>query len=131
MTDTASDPSTLGRRAFLWSTAVAAAAPIMTEATLAHAKLVKSDPPAGGQAKDKSNIELTFSEEISGKLSGAEVKDSAGARLASTSMIDQKEKGLMVMMKAPLKPGDYKLDWHAVASDDGHRTTGTVAFSVK
>ena len=39
MTDTASDPSTLGRRAFLWSTAVAAAAPIMTEATLAHAKL--------------------------------------------------------------------------------------------
>ena len=26
MTDTASDPSTLGRRAFLWSTAVAAAA---------------------------------------------------------------------------------------------------------
>ena len=98
---------------------------------LAHAKLVKSDPPAGGQAKDKSNIELTFSEEISGKLSGAEVKDSAGARLASTSMIDQKEKGLMVLMKAPLKPGDYKLDWHAVASDDGHRTTGTVAFSVK
>ena len=36
MTDTASDPSTLGRRAFLWSTAVAAAAPIMTEATLAQ-----------------------------------------------------------------------------------------------
>jgi histidinol-phosphate aminotransferase len=39
MTDTVSDPSTLGRRAFLWSTAVAAAAPILTEASMAHAKL--------------------------------------------------------------------------------------------
>jgi methionine-rich copper-binding protein CopC len=98
---------------------------------LAHAKLVKSNPPAGGEAKDKSNIELTFSEEISGKLSGAEVKDAAGAKVASASMADQANKGLMVMMKAPLKPGDYKLDWHAVASDDGHRTTGTLAFTVK
>jgi methionine-rich copper-binding protein CopC len=98
---------------------------------LAHAKLVKSDPPAGGEAKDKSNIALTFSEEISGKLSGAEVKDASGAKVASSSMADQGDKGLMVMMKAPLKPGDYKLDWHAVASDDGHRTTGTFAFSVK
>ncbi len=39
MSDTISDPSTLGRRAFLWSTAVAAAAPILTEASMAHAKL--------------------------------------------------------------------------------------------
>ncbi len=46
-------------------------------------------------------------------------------------MVDQKDKGLMVMAKEPLKPGEYKLAWHAVASDDGHRTTGTVNFSVK
>lgn len=98
---------------------------------LAHAKLVKSDPPAGGEAKDKSNIELTFSEEISGKLSGADVTDSAGGKVASAAMVDQNNKGLMVMMKAPLKPGQYKLAWRAVASDDGHRTTGTLAFSVK
>jgi methionine-rich copper-binding protein CopC len=97
----------------------------------AHAKLVKSDPAEGGQPSDKSNIELTFSEAISGKLSGAEVKDAAGKAVASASMTDQQNKGLMVMMKAPLKPGAYSLDWHAVASDDGHRTTGTLSFSVK
>ncbi|MEI9891672.1 MAG: copper resistance protein CopC [Caulobacteraceae bacterium] len=97
----------------------------------AHAKLVKSDPPANGEAKDKSNIALTFNEEISGKLSGATVKDSSGAVLASTTMVDQKGKGLMVMLKAPLKAGDYTLDWHAVASDDGHRTNGALAFSAK
>ena len=97
----------------------------------AHAKLVKSDPAEKGQASDKKNMELTFSEEISGKLSGAELKDAAGAKVATTAMVDQNNKGLMVMAKEPLKPGEYKLAWHAVASDDGHRTTGTVSFSVK
>ena len=97
----------------------------------AHAKLVKSDPPANGQPSDKKNLELTFSEEISGKLSGAVLTDAKGAKVATTSMADQGNKGLMVMAKEPLKPGEYKLAWHAVASDDGHRTSGTVAFSVK
>jgi methionine-rich copper-binding protein CopC len=97
----------------------------------AHAKLVKSDPPANGEVKDKKTIELTFSEEISGKLSGATVKDSAGKAVASTAMVDQNGKGLMVMLKDPLAAGAYTLDWHAVASDDGHRTTGALAFSSK
>ncbi len=97
----------------------------------AHAKLVKSDPAEKGQPSDKKSFELTFSEEISGKLSGAALTDASGAKVATTSMVDQHDKGLMVMAKEPLKPGDYKLAWHAVASDDGHRTTGTVAFSVK
>ena len=97
----------------------------------AHAKLVKSDPPEKGQAKDPKTIELTFNEEISGKLSGATVKNASGATLASTSMVDQNGKGLMVMMKEPLKAGDYKLAWHAVASDDGHKTTGALTFNAK
>ena len=97
----------------------------------AHAKLVKSDPPEKGQTTDKKNLELTFSEEISGKLSGAEVTDAKGAKVATTSMVDQGNKGLMVMLNEPLKPGDYKVAWHAVASDDGHRTDGAVNFSVK
>ena len=97
----------------------------------AHAKLIKSDPVEKGQPTDKKNLALTFNEEISGKLSGAELKDAKGAKVATTSMVDQKDKGLMVMAKEALAPGDYKLAWHAVASDDGHRTTGTLNFSVK
>lgn len=97
----------------------------------AHAKLIKSDPAENGQPSDKKTLELTFSEEISGKLSGAELKDANGSKVATTSMVDQGNKGLMVMAKEPLKPGAYKLAWHAVASDDGHRTTGAVNFSVK
>jgi methionine-rich copper-binding protein CopC len=103
----------------------------LTAGAEAHAKLVKSDPPAGGVAKDKKTLELTFNETISGKLSGAEIKDAAGKKVAATSMVDQGEKGLMVMAKAPLASGAYKVTWHAVASDDGHRTTGSLAFKVK
>ncbi len=97
----------------------------------AHAKLIKSDPAEKGQPTDKKSLELTFNEEISGKLSGAVLTDANGAKVATTSMVDQKDKGLMVMAKEALTPGDYKLAWHAVASDDGHRTAGTLNFSVK
>jgi methionine-rich copper-binding protein CopC len=102
----------------------------LTVGAEAHAKLVKSDPPAGGVAKDKKTLDLTFSEVVSGKLSGATVKDATGAKLAAATMVDQNSKGLMVMLKQPLKPGSYTVDWHVVASDDGHRTTGSVAFKV-
>ena len=97
----------------------------------AHAKLIKSDPAEKGQPADKKSLELTFNEEISGKLSGAALTDAKGTKVAVTSMVDKDNKGLMVMMKETLKPGDYKLAWHAVASDDGHRTIGTLNFSVK
>ena len=111
--------------------ALAAALTAVASTAFAHAKPIKSDPAAGGEPQDKSNLELTFNEEISGKLSGAEVKDAAGAKVASSSMADQGNKGLMVMLKAPLKAGDYKVDWHAVSSDDGHKTTGSYSFTVK
>jgi methionine-rich copper-binding protein CopC len=102
----------------------------LTVGAEAHAKLVRSDPPAGGVAKDKKTVDLTFNEIISGKLSGAVVKDAAGKQLAAATMVDQGNKGLMVMLKQPLKPGAYKVDWHVVASDDGHRTAGAVVFKV-
>jgi methionine-rich copper-binding protein CopC len=103
----------------------------VTAQASAHAKLIKSDPPENGQPSDKKNFELTFSEAISGKLSAAEVTEAAGKKIPSTSMIDQNNKGLMVMLNAPLTPGDYTIAWHAVASDDGHRTAGVVPFNVK
>lgn len=34
------------------------------------------------------------------------------------------------MLKQPLKSGAYTIGWHAVASDDGHRTAGSVKFRV-
>ena len=97
----------------------------------AHAKLVSADPPINGQTKAApQNLDLLFSEEISEKLSGATVKGADGKAIPVTTMTEAKSKGLMVMMKTPLKPGAYTVDWHAVASDDGHKTKGTYSFTV-
>jgi copper resistance protein C len=45
-------------------------------------------------------------------------------------MTDKAGRGLMVMVAQPLRPGAYTVDWHAVASDDGHRTAGSYKFKV-
>jgi len=98
----------------------------------AHAKLVSAEPSAGGVAKTPpQNLDLLFSEKISEKLSGAAVKDKGGKVIPAITMTEKAGKGLMVMLKQPLKPGLYSVTWHAVASDDGHRTEGTYVFTVK
>jgi histidinol-phosphate aminotransferase len=43
MTDSDIDPAHMGRRSFLWTAAFAAAAPIVSEATLAHAKMASQN----------------------------------------------------------------------------------------
>lgn len=101
----------------------------MAGAASAHAKLVKSDPPAGAGAAPTNMAHLNFSEELSGKLSGAKVTDAAGKIVPQTAMAEGKL--MMLAFKAPLAAGTYKVDWHAVASDDGHRTEGSYSFTVK
>lgn len=102
-----------------------------TAGAQAHAKLVSADPPIDGVAKAApKNVDLLFSEEISEKLSGATIKDTDGRTVPASIMSEKANKGLMIMMKEPLKPGAYSVAWHAVASDDGHRTTGTYKFTV-
>jgi len=97
----------------------------------AHAKLVSANPPVDGVAQaPPQNLDLLFSEKISEKLSGAILKDAAGGTVPATSMAERGGKGLMLMMNHPLKAGAYSVDWHAVASDDGHRTQGTYRFTV-
>jgi len=77
-------------------------------------------------------VKLIFSEEISIKLSGAAVTVSDGPiATAPAAVVAGDPKALAVALKAPLKPGVYKVRWHAVASDDGHRTQGTYSFTVK
>jgi methionine-rich copper-binding protein CopC len=101
-------------------------------AAQAHAKLVSSNPAAGATVAPTSSIDLGFSEEISEKLSGAAVSDASGAKTPTAAMLEPNDpKGLMVMLTHPLKPGVYTVAWHAVASDDGHRTQGSFSFTVK
>ena len=101
----------------------------MAGAANAHAKLLKADPAKDATSASTNMAHLTFNESISGKLSGAKVTDAAGKIVPQSAMADGKT--LMLTFKTALPAGTYKVDWHAVASDDGHRTDGTYSFSVK
>lgn len=97
----------------------------------AHAKLVSADPSMGGVAHAAPHtLDLRFSEEISGKLSGATVKGPDGKLTAVSVGVGKDGKSMTVTPKQPLKRGVYSVAWHAVASDDGHRTAGAYKFTV-
>ena len=98
-------------------------------AASAHAKLVKADPAKDATIASTNMAHLTFNEELSGKLSGAKVTDASGKAVPQSAMAQGKT--MMLTFKTPLPAGAYKVDWHAVASDDGHRTDGTYSFTVK
>jgi methionine-rich copper-binding protein CopC len=103
-------------------------------AAWAHAGLWHANPAAGGIASaPPKELRLTFTEAVSGKLSGVSVTDKAGAAVKTqAAALDPKDaKTLTAAFDAPLGPGVYKVKWHAVASDDGHRTQGTYSFTVK
>jgi methionine-rich copper-binding protein CopC len=103
-----------------------------TEVAQAHAKLLSANPPINGAVNvSLHQLDLKFSEAISGALSGVDVKGDHGSPVAAQTMLDSQGKGLMVMFRQPLPVGVYTVDWHAVATDDGHRTVGTYKFTVK
>jgi len=99
----------------------------------AHADLVSSDPASGATiAAAPAKISITFTEEVAPKFSGIEVLDPMGMRAddgaAQTNGDDAKV--LSVGLKA-MGSGVYKVNWHATAADDGHKTKGTYQFTVK
>jgi methionine-rich copper-binding protein CopC len=65
------------------------------------------------------------------KFSGVELKDQTGTMIATgKAAIDPtNKKQLVVPVQEPLPPGNYKVEWHAVA-DDTHRVTGSYSFSM-
>ena len=101
-------------------------------AAQAHAHLKAATPAANSQAASPSDIRLTFTEAVEPSFTGIELTDSAGAAVATgpgaTDPADAKI--FVVPVKATLKPGTYKVQWHAV-SRDTHKTNGDFTFTVR
>lgn len=106
------------------------ATPLAAAQAFAHAHLVKSTPADGAVTASPQMIMLTFSEKLTDKLSGFKVVKADGAKIDVQVVAADGGKVLHAMPSRPLAPGAYKVNWFAV-SDDGHRTIGTVAFTVK
>jgi len=110
--------------------AAALATPFAATGALAHAHLLKALPADGAVTAAPQMIMLTFSEKVVDKLSGFEITKADGTKVDVAVMTADGGKTLHAMPARPLAPGVYKLAWHAV-TDDGHRTEGTVGFTVK
>jgi methionine-rich copper-binding protein CopC len=97
----------------------------------AHASLVKSDPAANAAVAAPKTITLTFDEELTPAFSGFDVVMGDGMKMKFKTTVSPDKKTITGTPTGPLMAGAYKLSWHAAAADDGHKTTGTLAFTVK
>jgi methionine-rich copper-binding protein CopC len=111
--------------------AVAASLATAPIAAFAHAHLHEADPAAGSTVRSApSEITLTFSEDVEPRFSTIEVHDVSGTRVdkADPHIASGNARRLMVTVGG-LKPGTYKVVWHAT-SVDTHRTEGSYRFTV-
>ena len=97
----------------------------------AHAKLVASDPAANSTVAAPKSVTLTFNEDVAPAFSGFDIVMGGSMKMPVKTTVSKDHKTITGALSGPTMAGAYKISWHAVAADDGHKTTGTVAFKVK
>ncbi len=97
----------------------------------AHAALVKSNPVANATVGAPKVISLTFNEALTPAFSGFDLSMSDGMKMKVKTKVSTDKKTITGAPKGKLMPGAYKVNWHAAATDDGHKTSGALAFTVK
>ena len=116
------------------SLALAAAAAFLLAASgaQAHARLVSADPSPNANVASPTAISLRFSEAFEPKFSGFELSMGNGTTMATGPVgAADHDKTLTAVISTPLKPGAYRVTWHAVGADDGHRTQGAFVFTAR
>jgi len=96
----------------------------------AHAFLDHAEPRVGSSVGSPPRlVSLWFTQNLEPAFSGAEVRDSAGARVDQGARVDPANRSLMRVSLRPLRPGSYKVHWR-VLSVDTHTTEGSFSFQV-
>lgn len=115
------------------SAAMALGAVALLSATQAsaHASLVKSDPAANATVAAPKAITLTFDEEVTPAFTGFDVMMGGGMKMPVKTTVSKDKKTITGVFSGPVMAGAYKISWHAAAADDGHKSTGVLAFTVK
>ena len=109
---------------------VAAIGLAVPTAVMAHARLVSASPARDSVGPSPASIRLTFSERMVSAFSSLELVNAAGAAQPVRTVVAQD--GLTITATPPrrLTAGVYTVNW-AIASNDGHRMTGTYSFTVR
>lgn len=110
--------------------AVAAAVAFAAGPAAAHARLVGATPAPDSTVAATRSISLTFSERAVPAFSGFDVLNAAGEKVAVETSVTEDGKTLTGPLARPLSAGAYRINWH-IASSDGHRMTGSYAFTVR
>jgi copper transport protein len=99
---------------------------------LAHANLVRSEPPANSAQKTSpTRVRLWFSEDIEPSFTSARVLDGAGSQLDKRDGHRLPDDSKALELSLPeLQPGLYTVAWNALSAADGHATSGSFAFTV-
>jgi copper resistance protein C len=71
------------------------------------------------------------SEALTRKFSSFKLADTDGKPVPMMATQNQDAKVLEATPNAALAAGVYTVSWTAVATDDGHKTTGSYRFTVK
>ena len=104
---------------------------LSAQSAFAHAKLVSADPAPEATVPDAAAIRLQFSEGLAKKFCSLRLTDAHGKPVSLTPAEAGDAKALAAVPAKALAPGQYTVSWTAVASDDGHRTTGRYHFTVQ
>ena len=98
----------------------------------AHARLVKSDPPARATiAHAPEAVRLWFNERLEPAYSSASVWSAAGAELSrEPAAVDAADPKLLKLKLPPLAPGRYQVRYR-VLSVDGHVVEDSFFFTLR
>ena len=115
---------------------LATVALLAASAAQAHPKLLQSTPVPDTRVAPPAAITLVFSEKLVSQFTGVELTMAAAPGIAEARIDSLATKlaadgrTLTATPKNRLTPGDYRVDWHAVAADT-HRIKGSFAFTVR
>jgi hypothetical protein len=102
----------------------------LATAAPAHPHLLSASPAPNAIVARPARLELHFSERLVPRFSHVELLPAGGAPLPMASAVAGDGMGLILTPRAPLAPGVYRVDWHAV-SVDTHHLDGSYAFRVR
>jgi copper resistance protein C len=107
-----------------------AAITLSASAAWAHAHLVSATPAANATVAMPAQITLTFSEAMAPAFSTFDVVNASGATVVVRTTVSEDGKTIVGAPAQPLAAGAYTVNWR-IASMDGHRMTGSFAFTVR
>jgi copper transport protein len=98
----------------------------------AHAQYIRSQPAENEVlAQPPNHVFIWFTETLDLQYSKVQLLDSTGARKDLDDLHDHGDTSNPGLSLPPnLAPGTYTVTWSVLSSVDGHRTSGTFAFSV-